>query len=57
MLQKLMQQAPQNTSTSFIATLVQKDNFSAAFDVNQQKTNYWIVDSGASDQMTGDINV
>lgn len=57
MLQKMMQQAIQNTSISSTATLSPKGNFSTAIHVNHQKTNQWIVDSGASDHMTGDINV
>ena len=62
LLQKLLQQSlqpkpPQPTSITGTGSIAQKGNFLSALNAKQKRTRPWIVDSGASDHMTGDANV
>ena len=57
MLQQLMSQnflSQSSNLTSSTGMLAQKGNFSNAYVINKQHLNPWIIDSGASDHMTGD---
>ena len=60
-LQKMFHQSQQipGNSTSMIGTgsLAQKGNFLRALNVKRKKHSPWIVDSGASDHMTGDATI
>src|ERR1044072_1910570 len=57
-LQKLQQQSMQDAGNNIgTATIAQKGNFSTALNASIEKSKSWIVDSGASDHMTGDISV
>ncbi|RVW93973.1 Retrovirus-related Pol polyprotein from transposon TNT 1-94 [Vitis vinifera] len=53
-LQKMFQQTLQSTGTTIgTASVAQKGIFSHALNVRQENHTTWIVDSGASDHMTG----
>ena len=55
LLQKLInQQQPSGTSIIGTGFLAHKGNFLNALSASKEKINPWIVDSGASDHMTGD---
>ena len=57
-LQKLLQQTLFSTGKPTSTTKVaQKGNFSHALNISKGKRKSWIVDSRASDHMTGDITV
>ncbi|KAL6321073.1 hypothetical protein AAG906_012065 [Vitis piasezkii] len=57
-LQKMFQQTLQSTGTTIgTAFVAQKDIFSHALNVRQENHTTWIVDSGASDHMTGNLMV
>ena len=55
MLQKLFQQTLKLESSSSIATVAQKGNYLSALSACKGRKSAWIVDSGASDHMTGDV--
>ncbi|KAL5760947.1 hypothetical protein ACOSQ2_019785 [Xanthoceras sorbifolium] len=64
MLQKIFQHTshisagvkPENGAADFsTGNLAQKGSFQHALSVNTEKSRPWIVDSGPSDHMTGDI--
>ncbi|KAL5741619.1 hypothetical protein ACOSP7_028351 [Xanthoceras sorbifolium] len=59
MLQRLFNMSPASPTTSVVGTdsLAQKGNFLQALNMKKEKSSSWIVDSGASDHMTGDISV
>ncbi|RVX10668.1 Retrovirus-related Pol polyprotein from transposon TNT 1-94 [Vitis vinifera] len=57
-LQKMFQQTLQSTGTTIgTASVAQKGIFSHALNVRQENHTTWIVDSGASDHMTGNLMV
>ncbi|WJZ81173.1 hypothetical protein VitviT2T_001027 [Vitis vinifera] len=57
-LQKMFQQTLQSTGTTIgTAFVAQKGIFSHALNVRQENHTTWIVDSGASDHMTGNLMV
>ena len=59
-LQKLLSQShiiAKPDTTPGTGHLAMKGNLSVAFIVNKRTTNPWILDSGASDHMTGDANI
>ncbi|RVW48509.1 Retrovirus-related Pol polyprotein from transposon RE1 [Vitis vinifera] len=57
-LQKMFQQTLQSTGTTIgTASIAQKGIFSHALNVRQENHTTWIVDSGASDHMTGNLMV
>ncbi|RVW97656.1 Retrovirus-related Pol polyprotein from transposon TNT 1-94 [Vitis vinifera] len=57
-LQKMFQQTLQSTGTTIgTASVAQKGFFSHALNVRQENHTTWIVDSGASDHMTGNLMV
>ncbi|XP_022856635.1 uncharacterized protein LOC111377743 [Olea europaea var. sylvestris] len=53
LLQKMISQSI-SSSTVAAGSLAQKGNFSKALNVYRERNNIWIIDSGASDHMTGD---
>ncbi|RVW52517.1 Retrovirus-related Pol polyprotein from transposon TNT 1-94 [Vitis vinifera] len=57
-LQKMFQQTLQSTGTTIgTASVAQKGIFFHALNVRQENHTTWIVDSGASDHMTGNLMV
>ncbi|RVW21058.1 Retrovirus-related Pol polyprotein from transposon TNT 1-94 [Vitis vinifera] len=57
-LQKMFQHTLQSTGTTIgTASVAQKGIFSHALNVRQENHTTWIVDSGASDHMTGNLMV
>ncbi|RVX15344.1 Maspardin [Vitis vinifera] len=57
-LQKMFQQTLQSIGTTIgTASVAQKGIFSHALNVRQENHTTWIVDSGASDHMTGNLMV
>ena len=59
LLQKMFGQSQQAHVTSMIGTraLAQKGNFLNALNVKRENMSLWIVDSRASDHMTGNANI
>ena len=56
-LHKLFQQATRLESSGETASMAKKGNCLSAFSACKgRKSSYWIVDLGASNNMTGDIN-
>ena len=54
----MFQQTLQSTGTTIgTVSIAQKGIFSHALNVRQENHTTWIVDSGASDHMTGNLNV
>ena len=54
-LQKFFNQSSQNTTVTGTGSLAQKGTFLNALSVKKEQQSSWIVDSGASDHMTGDV--
>ena len=57
MLKKLISQQNSAPETIGAGTVAQQGNFSMALSSHLQKNSPWIVDSGASDHMTGNSNL
>ena len=55
--QKMFQQSHQPAETTSTTSRAQKGNFSHVLNVRQESYSTWIVDSGASDHMTGNLMV
>lgn len=56
-LQKLLQQTMLTAGKSGTAAVAQKGNFLYALNTSKGKIESWIIDSGASDHMTGDLTL
>ena len=58
LLQKLIyQQSSSPSPPTSIGLVAQKGNFSVAMSTQMEKKSPWIVDSGASDHMTGNATL
>ncbi|KAK3015974.1 hypothetical protein RJ639_007262 [Escallonia herrerae] len=57
LLQNMFNQAQINPPVIGSGTIAQKGIFPSAFNSKVEKSNPWVIDTGASDHMTGDISL